>query len=274
MGLFIDNTAESDYNALQAQFKRRLSQGLQVLASYTLAHSLDDGSAGSPALTSNKGVPNNLAVNHGPSDFDIRNSFSAAVSYQFPVVRSNPLIKAVLNGWSTENLFFVRSAQPVDVVDFNFSGTNLGDSIRAEIRPDVVPGQSLYLFGNQYPGGKAFNPAAFQDPPTSNGIPLRQGDLGRNALQGFGAWQWDFAMHRDFPILDTVKLQFRGELFNVLNHPNFGPPVPSFGAAGFGISNQMLGQSLAGGNLGSGSLSPLYQLGGPRSIQFALKLFF
>ena len=274
MGLFIDNTAGSDYNALQLQFKRRLSRGLQVLASYTWSHSLDDGSAGSPALTSNKGVPNNLSVNHGPSDFDIRNAFSAAVSYRFPVVRSNTLVKAVLNGWSTENVIFARSALPIDVVDTNFEDTAIGGSILAEIRPDVVPGQPLYLFGAHYPGGKAFNPAAFQDPPTSNSLPVRQGNLGRNALQGFGAWQWDFAVHRDFPIIERLKLRFRCELFNLLNHPNFGPPVPTFGVPGFGVSNQMLGQYLGGGNLGGGGLSPLYQLGGPRSVQFAMKLLF
>ena len=70
-----------------------------------------------------------------------------------------------------------------------------------------------------------------------------------------------------------MKLQFRAEMFNVLNHPNFGPPNSGFGGADFGISTQMLGSSLSHGNL-SGGLNPLYQIGGPRSVQFALKLFF
>jgi hypothetical protein len=90
--------------------------------------------------------------------------------------------------------------------------------------------------------------------------------------------QWDFAVHRDFPIRESVKLQFRAEMFNVLNHPNFGPPSGLFFGAsvpsGFGLSSQMLGRSLNGGNSGSGALSSLYQIGGPRSLQFALKLFF
>jgi len=99
--------------------------------------------------------------------------------------------------------------------------------------------------------------------------------LGRNALRGFGAWQWDFATHRDFPIHDTLKLQFRAEMFNVLNHPNFGPPVADItNTTQFGLSTQMLGQSLAGSNLGNGGFNPLYQIGGPRSVQFALKLIF
>ncbi|HVH86215.1 MAG TPA: hypothetical protein VM912_05790, partial [Terriglobales bacterium] len=91
---------------------------------------------------------------------------------------------------------------------------------------------------------------------------------------GFGATQWDFAVHREFPIRESVRLQFRVEMFNVLNHPNFGPPNPSFGATGFGVSTQTLAQSLVGRSLGAGGLNPLYQLGGPRSLQLAAKLFF
>ena len=109
-------------------------------------------------------------------------------------------------------------------------------------------------------------------------VPARQGNLPRNALRGFGATQWDFGVHRDFPIHEPLKLQFRAEMLNVLNHPNFGQPsgfpAGDFGFAGFGVANQMLGQSLNNGNLGGGAFSPLYQIGGPRSIQFALKLIF
>jgi hypothetical protein len=99
--------------------------------------------------------------------------------------------------------------------------------------------------------------------------------LGRNGLRGFGATQWDFAVHREFPIHESVKLQFRAEMFNVLNHPNFGPPNNQFGEGGFGISSQMLAQSLSNqNNIGGGAFDQLYQIGGPRSIQLALKLIF
>jgi hypothetical protein len=96
-------------------------------------------------------------------------------------------------------------------------------------------------------------------------------------LRGFGAAQWNFAVHREFPIHESLKLQFRAEMFNILNHPNFGPPFARFltgGYPGFGIPSQMLGQSLNNMNQGGGGFSSLYQMGGPRSIQVALKLTF
>jgi len=200
----------------------------------------------------------------------------------------NALARAILHGWSLQNIIQARSAPPVDVSDTAFS--QLAQTVvQATIRPDVVPGQPLYVFGSQCaavlgapcPGGKGFNPAAFMHPPLdpTTGLPLRQGSLGRNALRGFGAAQWDFAVHRNFPVRESLKLEFRAEMFNVLNHPNFGPPSGSFGSAsGFGLSSQTLGQSfngdINGSNIGGGGFSPLYQFGGPRSIQFGLKILF
>jgi hypothetical protein len=195
-----------------------------------------------------------------------------------PSPKGNAFAKQVLRGWSTENIIHAQSATPVDVF-YSFLG-QLTNGFFANPRPDVVAGVPFYLHGPQYPGGKAFNPAAFMAPPLDpvTGLPLRQGNLPRNALRGFGAAQWDFAVHRDFPIHESLKLQFRAEMFNVLNHPNFGPPVgdlqlPSAINPMFGLSSQLLGQSLSGAR-GAGGLDPLYQLGGPRSIQFALKLIF
>jgi hypothetical protein len=270
----VDNTASSNYNALQVQFQRRLSRGLQTIASYTWSHSIDDGSAGSGGDTSNINVPGSNNENRGASDFDIRNAFTMGLTYDIPSPKKNGFVRALLGGWSTDNFILARSAPPVDISDENFFEFNTG--ISTNIRPDVVPGQPLYLFGAQYPGGKAFNPAAFTDPPSdpTTGNPLRQGNLGRNVLRGFGATQWDFAVHRDFPIRETLKLQFRAEIFNFLNHPNFGPPNNLFGGTGFGLSTETLAQSLSSGSLGAGGFNPLYQIGGPRSIQLALKLLF
>jgi len=275
--LFVDNTASSNYNALEIEFQRRLSRGIQALASYTWSHSIDTASASSTFLNSNNGLPGSSSnANRGSSDFDIRNAFSAGLTYDIPAPKLNAFTNAILRGWSAQNIIQVRSAPPVNISDENFS-LGLSGGIDANVRPDLVAGQPLYLFGPQFPGGKAFNPAAFTDPPTdpnNPGHPARQGTTPRNFLRGFGATQWDFAVHRDFPIRESLKLQFRAEMFNVLNHPNFGQPDAQFGTGGFGLSTQTLGQSFAGGNVSGGAFSPLYQFGGPRSIQFALKFLF
>jgi hypothetical protein len=273
-GTFVDNTATSDYNALQMQFQRRLSRGLQFLASYTWSHSIDEGSNGGfgAGNEENLGLPGSST--RGPSDFDIRHAVTAGLTYEVPELHWKSFAAAALHHWSMQTFVVARTASPVDVTDANFFELNQG--IEVSIRPDIVAGQPLYLHGSQYPGGKALNPAAFTDPPTdpATGNPIREGDLPRNALRGFPAAQWDLAVHRDFPLRESIKLQFRAEMFNVLNHPNFGSPNNQLGMAGFGISSQTLAQSLSNGSLGSGGFNPLYQIGGPRSIQLALRLTF
>jgi hypothetical protein len=286
----VANTATSDYSALQLQFHRSLVAGLQALASYTWSHSLDTASAGSLGNGSNAiGSGLNQQGNRGPSDFDIRNAFSAGVTYAIPVPESDRFVNAITRDWSLQGIVQARSAAPVTVVNRTFG--QLTNGFTPDIRPDVTPGIPLYLYGSQFPGGMAINNTVgavpggcpdgspsvgpFCNPPTdANGNPVRQGNLGRNALRGFGATQLDFSVHRDFPIHESFKLQFRAEMFNVLNHPNFGAPDGSLTSPTFGLSTQMLGQFLNGGNSGTGSLSPLYQLGGPRSMQFALKVTF
>ena len=240
----VTNVGTSEYNALQAQFQRRLSHGLQVLGSYTLSHSIDTASAGSSVLQSNALVPSvNPNANRGPSDFDIRHTLSVGITYEIPAPNINAIAKEVLRGWSTENFILARSAPPVDVGAAQFSALA---GFFGDVRPDLVPGQPLYLYGancasvmqalgslapgQACPGGKGFNPAAFMNPPVdpNTGLPLRQGNFPRNFLRGFGASQWDFAIHRDFPLRESLKLQFRAEMFNVLNHPNFAQPNNGF----------------------------------------------
>src|SRR6266852_927111 len=163
------------------------------------------------------------------------------------------------------------------------SASYIGAAGRRLLQTAAIPSPNV-TFGSKYPGRKALNPVAFTHPATNPAgcdpavtfpcAPARQGTLGRNALRGFGATQWDFAVHREFPIHESLKLQFRAEMFNVLNHPNFGPPSGGWPFPPLAMSTQILAQSLSGGNLGAGAFSPLYQIGGPRSIQLALKLQF
>ena len=100
-----------------------------------------------------------------------------------------------------------------------------------------------------------------------------QGNLGRNALRGFAATQWDLTLRRQFHLTEHVSLQARSDFFNILNHPNFGSPINYLTSPQFGHSTQMLNSYLGSGGQ-SGGLNPLYQIGGPRSIQLALKLQF
>jgi hypothetical protein len=213
----VGNTAKSDYDALQLRFQRRVSPGLQTLASYTWAHSIDNASSGSSFAGSNINVPAlGGNANRGPSDFDVRHAFSLGLTYDVPTPKLLPL-KLILQGWSVQSFVVAYSAPPVEL-SYNLLADTLFKSA-ADVRPDLVPGQPIYLHGSACvavlgppcAGGLGFNPAAFTPPPLdpSTGNPLRQGDLGRNALRGFGVAQWDFAMHREFPIHERLKLQFR-----------------------------------------------------------------
>ena len=260
-----DNTATSDYQALQLKFERRLSRGLQALASYTWSHSIDISST--DAFSNYLSTPSSVAnpnIDRGNSDFDIRHAFTAGVTYNLPSPESHVIAHAALGGWSVDSFIFARTAPPVDVV----GAIEFADGIALYPRPDVVPGVPLVLYGSQYPGGKAFNPDAFTAPPTG-----KQGDFGRNVLRGFGAWQADVAFQRQFQLSEKVGLRFRGEFFNLFNHPNFGPPANSLTNPLFGQSTQTLASSLGSGGA-NGGFNPLYQIGGPRSIQLALKLVF
>jgi len=249
----VRNEATSDYHALQLQFQRRLSRGLQALASYTWSHSIDDAS-------SDFGV----GLDHASSDFDLRHSFSSAITYDVPAP-SPPVARAVLGNWSIDTIVRLQSATPVDLIArSNF--TLFGETVN--VRPDYVAGQPLYLTDRLAPGGKLFNRAAFVIPPVG-----RQGSLGRNVMRGFPLNQTDFSLRRRFGLSERVSLMFRADVFNVFNHPNFADPVNSLSSGSFGLSTQTFGKGLGSGTFGAG-LSPLYQIGGARSVQFSFKAQF
>ena len=161
-----------------------------------------------------------------------------------------------------------RTAPPVNVVTGqNPFGGILSGAFGVQ-RPDLVSGVPLWIADPNVAGGKRINPAAFSVPATP-----RQGDLGRNALRGFGATQVDLTLRRQFKLHERLTLQARADFFNIFNHPNFGSPINYLSSPLFGQSTQMLGASLGSGGQ-SGGLNPLYQIGGPRSVQLALKLLF
>src|ERR1039458_3345330 len=215
----VTNDSWSNYHALQTQFKQRPWSGLQFLASYTWAHAIDNGS--------NVNLPNpystvyNPSLDRGNSDFDVRHSFSAALSYDVQGVKGKGrFADGLTSGWALDSLFRAQSSDPVHVTTGRLPTFGLfWNSDAANQRPDIVPGVPLYLHGSQYPGGKRLNPAAFTAPAD-----FIQGDLPRNKLRGFGAWQEDIAVRRTFRLTERFSLLFRAEAFNVFNRSNFGDP--------------------------------------------------
>jgi outer membrane receptor protein involved in Fe transport len=272
---FISNAANSNYNAMQVQYQRRLARGVQALASYSWSHSIDDASSSSIGSESNGFGNFGPGANRGPSDFDLRNSLSAAVTVNIPSPGENPLVRNILGGWAMDNIVIARSAIPVNVYNSELSGLLLNQTA---VRPDVVPGVPWYLPEASAAGGRIINANAFVNPPLdpTTGVPLRQGDLGRNALLGFGATQWDYAVRREFVLHEQIRLQFKAEFFNLLNHPNFANPNNDLAGALFGQSTSMLSNSLGSNVSGSGGFgfASVFEVGGPRSIQFGLKLQF
>jgi hypothetical protein len=186
------------------------------------------------------------------------------VTYNLPVLKSDKALRPIWGGWSLDSFILARSAPPVDIVGAIF----LAGGTALYPRPNVQSGVPLELFGPQYPGGKIFNKAAFSAPP-----PMQQGDFGRNVLRGFDAVQTDLGLQRQFRVTEDVGLRFRAEFFNLFNHPNFGNPNANLTSALFGRSTQSLANNLGSGGQ-NGGFNPLYQVGGPRSIQLALKLQF
>lgn len=255
--------ATSDYHALQTRFRQSLRNGVQMVGSYTWSHSIDSASDNVARFI--LGDTADPDENRGPSSFDARHVVSAAVTWEIPGPENASGLSALVRDWALDGVFRYQSGFPVDV----FSGvrTPLG---LFNLRPDVVPGQPLYLEGDQFPGGRAINAEAFQPPPGSE---LRQGSLGRNALRGFGAGQLDLSVRREIGIGETLRVQLRGDFFNVTNTPSFAPPTTNLRSPLFGLSTQAFNQALGQGGA-SGGQNPLYSLGGPRSIQLALKLLF
>ena len=242
------NVSSSDYQALQLQFRRRMSRGLAALASYTWSHSIDDTST-------DVGFDNlvNPLLDRGPSDFDVRDSFKLAFTYTIPVHIDNTSVRAILNNWLIASIYSAQTALPVNVGIQRFdTGT---DPTVNQTRPDLIAGVPLYIQNPGFPGGRGINPAAFSVP-----VEVRQGDLGRNALRGLAYSDWDFAVQRQFGIGDTVKLEWRADFFNLLNTPHFGldgglgffppfQPNPTFG-----MGNRIIG--------------------GPRQTQLAVRIRF
>src|SRR5579885_1235340 len=135
----VRNEGYSNYHALQAQFKQRAWQGLQIVASYTWAHAIDNGSSVNlPNPYTNVYKP---SWDRGASDFDVRHQFSAALTYEVPRAHGSHLVEALTSGWALDSLFRANTAAPVNISTGAFAFGLIWNSDATNQRPNIVPGQ-------------------------------------------------------------------------------------------------------------------------------------
>jgi hypothetical protein len=205
----------SSYNALEIDAHRRLRRGLEVRGVYTWSKSLDDGTAWNSSVAANAPgfvmYPLYPKLDWGPSTSNVRNLASIHGTYQLFAAARNKLA----SGWTVSAIETLQSGFPF-TPQLGYNPSNNGDS-RNPVRPSWNPAfQATLISGspNQY-----FNPAAFAPPATGT-----YGNVGRDVLTGPGLAELDFSLMKSTAISEKAKLQFRAELFNVLNRVNFGTP--------------------------------------------------
>jgi len=260
------NESKSNYHSFQAQFQRSMSRGLQAMASYTWSKAIDNMSDEATAGLPAGGIPGYNVVldsEFAPAAFDLRHVLTAAVRWDLPSAKTG-WARPLTEGWGLDSIVRVRTGFPLTVISQAVDPLNFGTNRRADYL-----GGPAWISDPNAPSGQRLNPGAFASPPVTG----QQGTLGRNAIRGLRANQLDLALRRDFALGDTLKLQFRTEAFNLFNHANFGLPSSTVGTPLFGLITSSLNRSLGAGGT-SGGLSPLYQVGGPRSVQLSLRLTF
>ena len=259
----IASIANSDYNALEASLRKRFGHGLSFLASYTYSKSIDDvssfnitGSASQPVAGENDLAQNpfDLAAERGRSMFDARHRFVVSYQWNLPFWNhpSNRYQRAFGN-WQLNGIFTVMSGTPFTVFDSN--------DVSLQGQAPEITGFSANrpnLIGNPNNGPRTpqewFNVSAFQQlQPDPQGRFEVFGNEGRNVVEGPGYFNWDFSAFKNIRVTESKEFQFRGELFNLLNHTNFRLPISDISSPNFG----QIQQDVA-----------------PRVIQVALKFLF
>jgi hypothetical protein len=219
---------DSNYNALQVDLNHRFSRGLSLRAVYTWSKTLDDGdslnataAANAPGLVSN---PFNISADYGPATYDVRHIAVINTIYQLPFGRGRALANsregltnALISGWAVTSIVTLQSGFPF-TPQLSYNPSNNGDT-RNPVRPFANPdfsGPVILGKPNQW-----FSPNAFLAPPPNSGF---YGNLGRDTLTGPGLATWDFSALKETSITERVNLQFRAEIFNLLNRANFNTP--------------------------------------------------
>jgi hypothetical protein len=257
------NHGDSAYNGMQVQYRRPMARGFQALASYSWAHSIDNSSSDSVLHLAGEGLDPSL--DRGSSDFDVRHALTFSLSFETAPRPQGAFHDRLLRGWAIDGIFRVRSGFPITVLNSEYSR---GLGFANVFRPDLVPGEPTWIEDPAAAGGWRLNSGAFQ----AGGL-AEQGNLGRNAIRGFGMQQVDLALGREFKFSERRSVDLRLEMFNVLNHPNFADPARYLSSPLFGEAPSTLNFMLGTGSPGSG-LTPSLQTGGPRALQLSLRYHF
>jgi hypothetical protein len=219
---------DSNYNALQVDVNHRFSGGLSLRGVYTWSKALDDGdslnattSANAVALASN---PFNLRSDYGLATYDVRNMGVVNAVYELPIGRGKLLFdglsgwgNGLVRGWSVDSIVTLQGGFPF-TPQLSYNPANTGDT-RNPVRPFLNPNfTGPVILGNP---SQWFNPNAFIAPPSTIGF---EGNAPRDTFIGPGLATWDFSVLKNTAISERLKLQFRAEIFNLLNRANFNTP--------------------------------------------------
>jgi hypothetical protein len=221
-------TGWSKYQSAQFTVQRRFSQGFSILANYTISKSIDIASYATIEGNSAGPDPFNFNNNRGLSDFDVPQRLVVSGVVEHPrLAGKNPLARAVAGGWQSNFIFTAQSGTPITIL----SGVDNALMGIGANRVDLT-GQAWQLPDGRPRGQQAlawFNTAAFKQ----NSIGTI-GQLGRNTLRAPGGWNADYSVFKEFGVIERLRLQFRGEFFNVFNHTRLGGPNTTFTSPQFG----------------------------------------
>jgi hypothetical protein len=260
----VDNQAASSYNALQVQGRGLVLSGVQVLASYTWAHAIDNESTDQEYLS--------IPLIRGNSDNDVRQVFNLASNWKTPEhPQLGTVFSAISRDWIWSTRFLAQSGMPSNISGNYYTDPANGGTY--SIPALIVPGVNIYEHDAPgVPGSWRLNPAAFTSPSLdANGLPLELGP--RNYIHGPNFWTLNTAIQRDFRVFERVRAVARVEAFNVFNHPNFqGIENSLLDGSLFGTLSAQ--QSAVGVQNGDTSQLNMYGTGNPRSLQLALKITF
>ena len=207
-------SSSSSYNALQAIGRVQNVHHISGFAAYVWSKAIDDASDGIDFVpgAAFPQDPGNLPAERGPSLFDTRNRFTAAINYELPSWGSRPRLGS---GWELNSIITIQSGRPIPIAN----STDTSGRFYFNQRPNVVPGVNPIL-SNWTPSTGYLNPLAFVQPAYG-----AFGDLGRDSIFGPGLSNVDFSITKNTRLTERLNLQLRAEFFNIFNHPNFALPA-------------------------------------------------